>query len=301
MKKRFISAVMVLLIIFSFCSCSSKVKTELAIKGIRSMTADVNGNVYLMTEKGLQFYLLSGDKSLEILYYNDVVYDKEGLAEAKLDWVKNGEELTYSDIYVDRLRCIGDDGITMVGKYTSNNVGHPNELFVIQDAFDLNFSAAYFVEMEKEGAKNFINGFADTVNGIYFKLNRQADDGERYIGGTYFAYNGSVMPINMPDSVTDAIETDDGTVFLVESKDKVELNNGEKTIKSFERKKIADAFVQDNDLYIIYKDGNVTKADSEGNESKFLKLKGKISDVNDAFIYDGNLYWYDKSGIKTSK
>lgn len=301
MKKRLICAFLVLVTVLSLCACSGKTGTELAVKGIRSMTADNIGNVYLLTDNGLKFYLLSGDKSLKHLYYNDVVYDKEGFAEAKLDWIKNGKEITYSDLYVDRLRCIGEDGITMIGKYTSNNSGLTKELFVIQDAFDMNFSAAYLLEMDKEGSKNFINGIADTENGIYFKLNRSCEDGEQYDDGTFFSYTGTVSPKKMPDNVTDAVETDNGCLFLVESKKKLELNDGEKTVKAFDRSKIADAFVQDNTVYLLYKDGTVTVADENGNESVFMKVKGKISSANDTFIYDKTLYWFDKSGIKYAK
>ncbi len=303
MKKRLIGVITLGIMIFSLSSCSGCGKgsaaTELPLEGIRSMIATEAGDMYLLTDKGLIRYALSSDKKRE------TIYDSADLQNAKFEWIDRGQDITYSDIYIDRLMSLGEDGVNMVAKYTNNNGGRTTELFVLQDAFDLNYSAGHFTEIEKEGEGSFLNGAAATSSGVFYKLNRRDIDGDKYDNGSFFSFTGSVEPFDMPDDVTGAVRAKDNdtirTIFLVENSGKAQLVENGEVIKDFDRSQVADVFVDDGSFYVIYKNGKVTKADALGKESGYTNLKCKVSDVNDALIYDGKIYWYDKTGVRTGK
>lgn len=297
MKKKFVSLLLAALLLFALTGCKGKFKTELPMQNIKSMICTGEGDVFLLSDLGLRRYNLSSDK--DVVY----IYNTEDLADAVFDLYKNGTHVKYTGIYIDRLLPQGDTGVVMAAKYTENDLGWDDELFVLQDAADLNFSAAYFTGIEKSDS-GFLNGVAADSSGLYFKLNAPVEEGVEYYDGIKYNFFGQTYPYAMPDGVTGAIKTggedDDTSCFLVETKTSVGLTDGETVIKTFNRSKVADAFVSGDSVYVIYKDGQVTKTGVDGNEEDFMKLSGSVSNVNDAFLYEDELYWFDKEGIKTS-
>ena len=272
------------------------IRTELPAEGIRSMISAGDGTVFFLSGEGLIRYNLSGDKKL----IN--VYDAKELADATFEVDYNGADITYSDLQIDRLVLVADDGVTMVGKYAKNSLGRDADMFVLQDAADLGFSAGYYTEVER--SDSLVNGVAAYEYGMYFKLGANGTNGHVYTDGSRFVFIGHTEDAPMPDGVTGVI-TDEGDaaaerpLFLVETRAAVELTDGSSAVHSFDRARVADAFVDGGKVYAVYKDGAVTVTGADGKETAFAELPMKVNDVNDAQFIDGRLYWFDKEGIKT--
>ena len=296
MKKRIIAILLLALLAISAAGCKSKIKTELPMKNIKSMISTEKGNLFLLTDEGLIRYHLSTDRRLVTIYSDDE------LTNAEFNWIDSSEEVTYTGLYIDRLLAVGSDGITFVGKYMNNTLGRNRDLFVLQDAADLGFSAGYFTELQKSKA-NFVSGICADNKGIFFRLNVDGADGRNFKDGQRFNFLGQSYPAKVPDGAAGVILRDNDeekAVFLIETNKKLELVDGETVVKSYDRNGVADAFVDDDSVYAIYKDGHVTKTDIDGNEQNFLKLAGTVSEAHDALFVDGDLYWFDKDGVKTS-
>lgn len=298
MKKKIAAVLLAAVLACSAAGCKSKIKTEIPMTGIKAMMCTGEGDIFLLSDLGLRRYSLSSDKELVYIYDNDDIVNSE------LDIFKDGDDIVYSNFYADRLLPSGDTGVVMFGKYMSNSLGRSEDLFVIQDAADLNYAAAYFTPMDKSG-DDFLNGASIDDNGIYFKLNSKIENGDGYEVGIKYHYTGQVMPYSMPDGVTGSIpksDSEDGeSWFLVETKSVVEITDGDEVLKSYERSKVADAFVDGGSVYVLYKSGKVTVTDVSGAETDFMTLNGSVSKANDTFIYDGVLYWFDSEGVKTGK
>lgn len=298
MKKKAISLISALLLLFSMAGCGKKIKTELAMENIESMTVNAYGDFYILTDLGIRYYALSTDKEV------DYIYGSDELNEAEFIFQKNGEEVTYSSFKIDLLMPAGDDGVTMVGRYMTNTAGRDSDLYVLQDAADLNYGAAYFAEItrDSEAKTPVLNGVGATDGGIYFKLNRSVvDRGDRYDNGISYSYMGSIEPYDVPDNVTAAVGSGSDVYFLVESKDEVKIVCNSQDVLTYDPALVADAFVSDKSFYAVYKSGRVTKWDIGGEETDFTDLGTKVSDVNGSVLWDGQLYWFDKDGIKTVK
>ncbi len=294
MKKNIALLLLAALLACAATGCKSKIRTEIPMENIRAMICTGEGDVFILSDLGLRRYNLSSDKELSY------IYDGEELTEAELDIYKGSDEIVYSGLYVDRMMASGENGVVLFGKYMSNSLGRDEDLFVIQDAADLNFGAGYFTPMEKSG-DDFLSGASIDDSGIYFKLNYAIENGTGYEDGIKYNYAGQVYPYAMPDGVTGSIAKDgdgDESWFLVETKKTVEITDGKEILKSYDRSKVADAFVDSGNVYVIYKSGAVTVTDTTGSEEAFMELKGTVSKANDAFLYDGKLYWFDGDGVK---
>lgn len=279
-----------------FAALPRGIKTELPAEGMRSMISAGDGTVFFLSDEGLIRYNLADDKKL----IN--IYDANELADAVFELEYNGADITYSDLKIDRLVLAGVDGVTMVGKYAKNSLGRDAEMFVLQDAADLGYSAGYYTEVEK--SDDTVNGAAAYAFGMYFKLNALGSRGHDYTKGNRFTFLGQSTAFPMPDGVTGVIVAADdkdgeNPLFLVETDDKVELTDGEAAVRSFDRSRVADAFVDGGKVYAVYKEGVVTATGADGEETVYAELPMKVADVNDAQFIDGKLYWFDKEGIKT--
>lgn len=283
----------VLIAVLSITGRGNKIKTELPMKNIKSMVCTEMGDMFILSDEGLRRYDLGGDKKLEY------IYDKNDLSEAVFEWNNNGEDIVYTGLYIDRLMAQGPDGLTMIGKYVSNDLGKNTDLFVLQDAADLNYSAAFFTEINETDG-DFVNGAATDGYEIYYKLN--VEDPE-LAAGYKFGLIGQNVPYDLPDGISGAIapkEIERPICFLRETSEIVELVEGDSVIISYPRSEVADAFVSGDSVYVIYKDGRVTKTGLDGEEKEFKKLKDKVSTARDSVLYDGELYWVDNDGVKTS-
>ncbi|MCH5187543.1 MAG: hypothetical protein J1F63_04015 [Oscillospiraceae bacterium] len=295
MKKRLIALILIGLLAVSASGCRSKIRTELATTGIKSMISNEYGDIFLLDDSGLRCYNLSTDKSVE------TIHTSSDFSNARFEWIYNGIEITYSGLYVEQLMAADKDGVIMVGRYLTNSLGRDSEMFVFQDAADLGIGAGYFTEVEKPDG-NIVNGVSADDGGELFKLTANGVRGHDYTTGSRLTGSGQVKAYPMPDGVTGSIYivSDQKTLMLVETDDVVELTDGETAVKTYERKNVADAFVKGDSVYVIYKDGRVTETSTDGKEKDFMKLADKVSEVHDALLYDGELYWFDDEGIKTS-
>ncbi|MGN1097635.1 MAG: hypothetical protein ACI4SS_01920 [Clostridia bacterium] len=297
MKKKILSLALAALLAFSVSGCGKKIRTELPMENIRSMMINAYGDLYLLTDLGIRYYALSSDKEV------DYIYSSDELSEAELDMIIDGEEIVYSGLKVERIMAAGEDGVTMAGRYMNNTAGHDRDLFVLQDAADLNYGAAYFSETERDSkAKtSVLNGMGITDNAVYFKLNRAIPNKSRYDSGISCFFNGTISAFEVPDDVTGAVEKEGKVYFLTENKNEVKIVADGETVMTFDRAQIADAFVSGGSIYAVYKSGKVTKWDVGGEETEFMDLGTKLGNVNDAVLWDGQLYWFDKDGVKTVK
>ncbi len=297
MKKRLAAFLIISLAVFSMTGCKAKIKTELPMKNIHSMMVNGYGDLYLLTDDGIRYYALSGDKEV------DYIYGKDEISEAEFTWIDNGEKVTYGGFKIERLIAAGDDGVTMAGRYMTNTAGRDNDLFVLQDAADLNVGAGFFDEIQRdeEASGPVLNGIGIVETGMYFKLNRPYSEDKKLDNGTRFLYYGSIEPFDVPDSVTGAAEKDDSIYFLVENKKEAKIVCGGQTVLEYPREELADAFVSKNAFYAVYKNGKVTKWTIGGEETKYKDLGVSIGKINDTLIWDGQLYWFDKEGVKTVK
>ena len=238
---------------------SPTVLNEVSKKNIVSMALDKAGTLFILADGELTSYALSGDKKL------DTVFDRQALAEAELE-VNNigGDSIVYSGFIPEKLISCGEDGFQFVGRYSANDLEHQEDMFVIQDMGDMNFTAAYLGEIRRDygaGTKT-VNGIAVTDTGVYLRLNRDYIKRDEFNGGVNYNYNGYIDAFPMPDGVVGAIETGDGgeTVhFLLNGGDGCRLECGGTEEAVFDRAPVADAFVQDGKVYVIYTDGIVTE------------------------------------------
>ena len=264
--------------------------TELSMKGIRSMAVDGHGTVYLLTDDGLRKYTLSGDKKL------DYAFDSSDMDEAKFSWIDRGEKVEYSDFQPESLIANGETGLQFLAVYRSNDLGRDSNLFVVQDILDMNYSAAYFNEIES-GDPPTVNGIGVTEKGLFIKLNRPYTERHGFDGGVHFEYNGYISAIEMPDGVIGAMEAENEVFFLTKNN---EIISGDEVVFSFEGN-VVTAFVSGDGAYAIYPDGKVIKWTAAAGQESFAELGIEISEAGDPFIWDGNLYWYDKDGVKAAK
>lgn len=263
--------------------------TEVSMDNIRSMTVDGVGNVYLLADDGLHRYALSGDKKLEY------VFDNEDLMEAEFSMVDRGEAVTYAGFRPEKVVSSGDDTMQFLGSYTVNDVGRSCELFVIQDISNVNYTAAYFEEIERGGSP-VVNGIGVAEAGMYLRLNRPYTERKKYDSGVHFEYAGMIRPFEMPENVIGAIDSDDGPYFLVGS----DVIFGGESVYSF-GDDVLKTFVSGEEVYGIYPDGKVVRWSAASGGKDYTDLGLKLDEVNDPFVWDGIFYWYDSEGVKTSK
>lgn len=296
LKKKIPLFGLALLTALSMTGCGKKIQTELPMENIQSMITNAYGDLYLLTDNGIRYYALTGDKEV------DYIHGSDELSEAEINWIDRGEEVSYSGLKIDRLMAAGEDGVTMLGRYMNNNSGRNSDLYVIQDAADLNYGAGYQIEIERasKAKTSVLNGACVTSGGVYLKLNRAAERFPKFSDGISVSFDGAVSAYPMPDDVTAAVQRDGKMYFLTENKIEIAVISDGEALQTFDRAGVADAFVSGGEIYIVYKSGRVTKW-SEGGEEDFMDLGTKLGDVNDALLIDGQLYWFDAEGVKTAK
>lgn len=295
MKKRLAALLLVGLLALSASGCRGKIRTELPSEGLKAMISNRSGDLFLLDDYGLRRYNLSTDKKVEY------IHSAEDFTDAHLDLTDRGEDITYTGLYIEKLLAANEEDVIMVGRYLNNNRGRDADMFVLQDASDLNLGAGFFAEVEK-GEGNIVNGVSSDENGFLFKLTVDGSRGHDYKSGSRFNYVGQNYVFPLPDGVTGSMLNggEENLRLLVETDGKVELTDAEgNTVKAFDRSAVADAFVDGNSLYVIYKNGRVTETSPDGEEKDFMTLKGRVPEAHDALFCDGELYWFDDEGVKT--
>ncbi len=302
MKKRILAMALAMLCALGASGCkkknSDKFLVKLPMENILSMACDGLGNVYLLSDKGLRLYAMSGNE------YVDYIYDSDDFNDALFEWNDNGKDVTYKGFAPERLIAVGEDGMTIVGRYTANENGRKSDLFVLQDAADFAEGRSGYLEEIKRDYKAktpVVNGIGVTSDGIYFKLNRGFADKERYDNGVKYMLYGQVSPCDVPDNVIGAVGTEDDLYFVTENEGGTQVLHDGKEVKSFDKESFAAVFVNGGAVYSVSKDGVIKKWTADGKEKKFADLGVTFDDVNDPFIWDGKLYWYDSEGLKTTK
>ncbi len=303
--KKFTALALVFALALAGAGCRIKIgapaaQTVIAAENIKSMALDGQGTLYLLTDGGLQSYALSGDKRLEY------VFDKEALAEAQFRWIDRGTELIYTDFSPEKLIANGDVGLQFVGRYMTNDAGRDSDLFVIQDIADMNYTAAYFNEIQRDfSAKTpIVSGIGVAGTGIYLRLNRPYVDKAKFDGGIHYRFDGLVLDCAVPEGTIGAIEADesgDEVSFLVMDGG-LRLEKDGETVHSFDHALPVAGFVSEGKVYAVYSDGKVTEFAPGGKEQELLDLgfKPKAGDINEPFLYEGRLYWFDGEGLKVS-
>ncbi len=281
---------------------SSASENEVPMENIVSMAVDNAGTLYILSGSGLESYALSGDKKL------DTVFDSQELAEAELKINNLGNNVAYSGFIPEKLIANGDGGLQFVGRYSANDAGLEEDMFVVQDISEMNYTAAYFNDIERDYAAGgpVLNGIGVTENGLYIRLNRAYTRRHALDGGVSCKYLGVTEAFPVPENVVGALETgDDGEIvhFLINDGDGCRLERDGETEAVFDRAPVADAFAQDGKVYAVYTDGIVTEYSVGGEEKEYADLRTGLAagDVNDAFIWDGQLYWFDSEGVRTIK
>lgn len=297
MKKSLIAIFLIAALAISAVGCGKKtVSTEMSVKNIVSLTVDGQGTVYLLSDTGLRYYTLSGDKNIEY------IFDSDDLAEATFKLNDRGEILTYSAFLPEKIIANGETGLQFVGCYRVNDAGRDSDLFVVQDILDMNYTAAYYADVQKGSGSGapIIGGLGVTDKGIYLKLTQPYVDDERFNDGVSFGFDGFISAYAMPDKVVGAIETGEGdeaqVYFLTLDKDKAAVISNDETVAGF--KDVANAFVNGGSVYVMYKNGKITNWTPGGEETDFADLKTRLSHVNDPFIWEGTIYWFDEDGVK---
>lgn len=300
MKKSLIALLLTAALAFTAAGCGKKsMSTEMTVQNILSMAVDGQGTVYLLTDLGLRSYNLSGDGKTEY------VFDSEDLAEAKFKLNDRGDLLSYSAFTPESIISNGETGLQFLGYYRANDGDRDNDLFVVQDILDMNYTAAYYCDIARDYAAKtpVVNGVGVTGTSIFLKLNRQILDGAAHDNGFRFRYDGLTTAYEVPDNMIGAFEIgeeeDEQVYFLTLSGDSAAIVSGGETIAEFST--VANAFADGESVYVIYKDGKITTWTPDGGEKTFADLKTKLRSVNDPFIWDGAIYWFDKEGIKKSK
>lgn len=275
---------------------------EISAGDIRSMAVDGQGTVYLLSVRGLQAYALSGDKRLEY------VFDTKELSSAQFEWRDSGERLVYRDFQPERLIADGETGLQFLGRYMTNDAGRDSDLFVVQDILDMNYTAAYFGEIERDykAGTPIVNGVGVTKSGVYLKLNRPYVGRDKYNDGTNFWFNGLVEARTLPDGVIGAVgqaeDLEENVWFLTEDGEGYKILDGEnKVLKEYAAVDAAGAFSDTESFYVIFSDGRVVRWTPEEGEKDFKDLGVKIEEARDPFIWDGQIYWLDGEGVKTVK
>ena len=298
MKKSLIALLLTAILALTASGCGKKgISTEMTAQNITSMAIDGQGTVYLLSDTGLRSYKLSGDKNVEY------VFDSDDLAEAEFKLInKDGETITYSAFTPERIISNGETGLQFLGYYRANDLSHDNDLFVVQDIADMNFTAAYYGDISRDYAAKtpVVNGVGVTDTGIYFKLNRQNLEIAALDDGVHFWYDGLTTAYDVPDNLIGAFdigEDDEEQVyFLIGNGNKATVVSGDETLAEFSG--IANAFADVDSIYVIYKNGKITNWTPEAGEKDFADLKTKLTEVKDPFIWDGTIYWFDKEGVK---
>ncbi len=297
MKKRLLAIFMAAFALFSLSACGkSRIKTELPMENIQSMMVNGYGDLYLLTDTGIRYYAMSTDKEV------DYIYGKDEINEAQFQWEEGGETISYGSLKIDKLLSAGEEGVTIIGRYMTNTSGRDSDLFVVQDVADLNVTAALFREIKREESKTpVINGIGASENGMYYKLNRSDVRSDNYNKGVSLQYSGIITAFDVPDDVTGAVEKEDQVYFLIENRSEAKiLSNGEEVF-SFDKGALADAFVSGGAVYAAYKDGRVTRWTVNGGEEEFKDFGVSLNNLNDTFLWEDRLYWFDKEGVKTVK
>ncbi len=277
------------------------VTTLIPGEDISSMAVDGQGKLYILTDEGLKSYALAGDRRLEL------EFDSDDIAQAEFKWNDSGDMVVFSSFKPERVIANGDTGLQFLGRYIANDGGREADLFVIQDIADMNYSAAYFSEIQREyGAKTpTVNGVGVTKSGIYFKLNRPNVDRPNYDKGANIWFDGHLTSYDVPDGVVGAIgKTEDlkeEVWFLTKDGDGYAVTDGAKNVlKKYDGEKAAGAFSDTESFYIIYKTGKVVRWTPEDGEKSFADLGVKLDEVRDPFVWDGQIYWLDGEGVKTA-
>ncbi len=302
MKKRILTIALAMLCALGVSGCkkknSDKFLVKLPMENILSMACDGLGNVYLLSDKGLRLYAMSGDE------YVDYIYDSEDFSDALFKWNDNGEKVTYKCLVPEQLFAVGEDGVTIMGRYTANENGRESDLFVLQDVVDFGEGqSAYLAEIKRDYKTKtpVVNGIGVTSDGVYFKLNRDFVEKERFDNGVKYMLYGQISACDVPDNVIGAVGTEDNLYFVTENVDGVQVLHDGKAVKDFDGDDHAAVFVSGGAVYAVSKDGVIKKWTTDGKEEKFADLGVALDDINDPFIWDGKLYWYDSEGLKTTK
>lgn len=272
--------------------------TEVSMTGITSMAADQAGNLYILSDEGLSSYALSGDKKLTL------IWDAAEISEAAFNLNMNGEDIEFGGFIPEFLYSDCYGLVSFAGRYSANDAGRDRDLFVLQGTEELNSTAMYYDEIDREyGAKTpAVNGIAVTDGDTYLKLNRHHSDHGSLDGGLCMAFGGAVSACPMPDGTVGALAPagDDGEVTFLVNDGGFCLERGGETVYAFDG--AISAFVQDGKAYAVYADGRVNEYDG-GKEKELLDMNMSLKpeNVGCPFLWDGKLYWFDGEGVKTAR